>query len=47
MAASTAFGSSVNVSISISTKTGVAPQRATALAVAAKVNEGIITTWPR
>ena len=46
MAASAAFGSIVNVSISISTNTGVAPQRATALAVAANVKEGMITSSP-
>ncbi len=46
IAASTASGSIVKVSASISTNTGVAPQRETALAVAANVNDGIITSWP-
>ena len=46
MAASTASGSIVKVSGLMSTNTGVAPQSETALAVAANVNDGIITSWP-
>ena len=40
IAASTAAGDSVNVSGSMSAKTGVAPVMATELAVAAKVRRG-------
>ena len=43
MAAATASGSSVNVSGSMSTNTGVAPVSATELPVAAKVNDGTMT----
>ena len=46
IAASTAAGSTVNVRGSTSTNTGVAPLTATVFAVAAKVNEGTITSSP-
>ena len=46
MAASTASGERQKSSASMSAKTGVAPVRATELAVAAKVNDGTITSWP-
>ncbi len=45
-AASTLAGSRQKVSGSMSAKTGVAPVRATEFAVAAKVNEGTITSSP-
>ena len=46
IAASIASGEMQNESGSMSTKTGVAPARATALAVAAKVKDGTITSSP-
>jgi hypothetical protein len=45
-AASTADGSIVRVSGSMSTKTGVAPWRANALAVETNVKDGITTSSP-
>ena len=46
IAASTAAGSRVKVFTSMSANTGVAPEIATELAVAAKVKEGTITSAP-
>ena len=46
MAASTAAGSRQKVAGSMSAKTGVAPVSATELAVAAKVNDGTMTSSP-
>ena len=46
IAAATASGSRQKVSGSMSAKTGVAPTRRTALAVAAKENDGTITSSP-
>ena len=43
---STSAGSSPKVSRSMSANTGVAPVRATELAVAAKVNDGTMTSSP-
>jgi hypothetical protein len=46
IAASTAAGSMQKKSGSMSTKTGMAPVSATELAVAAKVNDGTMTSSP-
>ncbi len=46
IAASTASGERQKSSASMSAKTGVAPVRATELAVAAKVNDGTMTSSP-
>ena len=45
-AGSIAFGSILSVSGSISTNTGTAPRRTTALAVDTKVKDGMITSSP-
>src|SRR5262245_38951687 len=45
-AASTAAGSMLNVSASMSTKTGSAPTNRTTLAVAANENDGTMTSSP-
>ena len=47
MAASIAAGSMLKVSSSMSANTGVAPVSATAFAVAAKLNDGTMTSSPR